>query len=64
MRGMVLVVISMAEPYIRYPSPISGKAEHHSLHTYETMKLGRPDQAVWSAVHVSVGSQERKGVLC
>ena len=36
---MVLVVISMAEPNLRYPSPISGRAEHHSLHTYETMKL-------------------------
>ena len=39
MCGMVLEVISVAEPNRRYPSPISGRAEHHSLHTYETMKL-------------------------
>ena len=36
---MVLVVISVAEPNRRYPSPISGRVEHHSLHTYENIKL-------------------------
>ena len=39
MCGMVLVVLSVAEPNRRYPSPIFGRAEHHPLHTYETMKL-------------------------
>ena len=39
MRGMVLVVDSVAEPNRRCPCPISGRAEHHSLNTYGTMKL-------------------------
>ena len=39
MRSIVLVVVSAAEPNHRYPSPISGRAEHHSLNTYETVKL-------------------------
>ena len=39
MHGMVLAVISVAEPNRRCPSLISGRAEHHSLDTYETMKL-------------------------
>ena len=39
MCGIVLVVASAVEPNRRYPSPISGRAEHQSLNTYETMKL-------------------------
>ena len=39
MCGLVLVVVSMAEPNCRYPSPIPGRAEHKSLNTYETMQL-------------------------
>ena len=31
--------MSAAEPNCRYPSPISGRAEDHSLNTYKTMKL-------------------------
>ena len=41
MRGLVLVVVSAAEPNPRYPSPISGRAEHHSLNAYETVKLSK-----------------------
>ena len=37
--SIVLVVVSVAEPNHRYSSPISGRAECHSLSTYETMKL-------------------------
>ena len=39
MRGMVLVEVSVAEPNCGYLSPISGRVEHHSLNTYDTMKL-------------------------
>ena len=39
MHGMVLIVTGVAEPNSRCPSPISGRAEHHSLNTSETMKL-------------------------
>ena len=39
MHGIVLVVVSVAEPNRRCPSPISSRAEHHSLNIYETMKL-------------------------
>ena len=39
MPGVVLAVVSAAEPNRRYPSPISGRAEHHSHNTYETVKL-------------------------
>ena len=39
MRGIVLAVVNAAEPNCRYPSPISGRAEHLSHNTYETVKL-------------------------
>ena len=39
MRGLVLVVVSTGEPNRRYLSPVSGRADHHSLNTYETVKL-------------------------
>ena len=39
MHSIVLVVVSVAEPNGRCPSPISGRVEHHSLNTYETKKL-------------------------
>ena len=39
MHGIVLVIVSVAEPNRRYPSPTSSRAEHHSLNIYETMKL-------------------------
>ena len=39
MRGLVLVVVSTAEPNRRCLSPISVRANHHSLNTYETVKL-------------------------
>ena len=39
MLGMLLVVVSVAELNCGYLSPISGSVEHHSLSTYDTMKL-------------------------
>ena len=39
MCGLVLIVVSEAGPNCRYPSPIPARAEHHSLNTYETVKL-------------------------
>ena len=39
MRVMVLVEVSVVEPNCGYLSPISGSVEHHSLNTYDTMKL-------------------------
>ena len=39
MHGIVLVVVSAVEPNWKYPSPISGRAEHQSLNTYDTAKL-------------------------
>ena len=72
MRSIVLVVVSAAEPNHRYLSPISGRAEHHSLNTYETVKLCKRSMmgevegpiGLSSAVYVLVETQEHKGVCC
>ena len=39
MHGIVLVVVSAAEPNCKYPSPISRRAEQQSFNTYDTAKL-------------------------
>ena len=39
MCGIVLVIASAVQPNGMYPSPISGRAEHQSLNTYETVTL-------------------------